>query len=108
MDRNAYMTYLETQLERLTSACMTVQGYGERMDQMSSQITSVEERIVNLTRLIKLLQTTSETQEQESQKIRDNFGLVNGRLCELDRRMADTERGQVLQRIVRRKVRGAT
>ena len=67
------MTYLETQLERMTTACMSVQGYNERMDQMTGQITSVEERIVNLTRMIKLLQTSADTHEQESAKLKEEL-----------------------------------
>jgi len=73
MDRNAYLTYLEAQLERVTAACLTTQGFGERIDQMAGQVTSVEERIVNLTRLLKLLQTSSESHDQDIQKIQADY-----------------------------------
>jgi hypothetical protein len=33
-DRNAYMSFLEVQLERVSSACLTVQGFSERMEQI--------------------------------------------------------------------------
>ena len=78
------MTYLEAQLERITSACLTVQGYNDRMDQMTGQITSVEERIVNLTRLIKLLQSSSESQEQDGQRAREDLRQALNRMAELE------------------------
>jgi len=60
MDRNAYITYLETQLERTASACLTVQNFTDRMNLMDNQIVSIEERIINLTRVIKMIQAGNE------------------------------------------------
>ena len=34
-DRNAYLSYLEVQLEKVTSACLTVQGFSSRIAQVS-------------------------------------------------------------------------
>jgi len=31
-DRNAYMTFLEVQLEKVSAACLTVQGFSERIE----------------------------------------------------------------------------
>ena len=36
-DREAYMAYLEQQLERVTASCKTVQSYNERLDQVRSE-----------------------------------------------------------------------
>jgi hypothetical protein len=33
-DRSAYLSFLEIQLERVSSACLTVQGFHERIDQV--------------------------------------------------------------------------
>lgn len=57
---------METQLERTATACLTVQNFTERMNQMADQIISVEERIVNLTRVIKLIQASDEVKQQEN------------------------------------------
>lgn len=65
-DRSAYIVYLETQLERTASACLTVQNFADRMNRMADQIVSVEERIVNLTRVIKLIQASDEAKQQEN------------------------------------------
>ena len=84
MDRNAYVTYLEAQLERVTSTCMTVQSFGERIDQLSGQVTSVEERIVNLTRLIKLLQSSNEAHEQDGVKMTEGIKELKMRVDSMD------------------------
>lgn len=54
------MTFLEVQLERVTQSCLTVQGFSERIEQIQSQMTTQEEKLVNTTRLVKLLQSYSD------------------------------------------------
>ena len=46
-DRNAYISFLEGQLERVTSSCMSVQLLSERIEQMQSQISSLEDRLLS-------------------------------------------------------------
>ena len=48
----------------------------EKLNQVTSQMANMEGRIVNLTRLMKLLQTNSELYEQELQKISTNINEV--------------------------------
>ena len=71
-DRNEYIKRLEIQLNKSGPCRLLAQGFKERIDQISGQIISVEERNVNLTRLIKLLQENDEFQEQELTKLKDN------------------------------------
>jgi hypothetical protein len=59
-DRSAYMSFLEVQLERVSSACLTVQGFAERIEQISNQMGTQEEKVVNISRLVKLLQSYSD------------------------------------------------
>lgn len=63
------MTQLESQLEAASSAGKTVQSLGEKVEHIAAQMASMEERMVNLTRLIKLLQNNGELYEQELQKM---------------------------------------
>ena len=69
MDKNVYINQLEDRLEQAAAGCMEVQGFTQRMDLLSGQVGSVEERIVSLTRLIKLLQTNDESHEQDMTKL---------------------------------------
>ena len=61
-DRAAYLSYLEVQLERVSAACLVSQGFSERIEQQQSQIYGVEEKIVNLAKMIRL---TKAFQEEE-------------------------------------------
>merc|ERR1711969_224509 len=61
-DRAAYISYLEVQLERVSAACMTAQGFSDRIEQQQAQLTTAEEKIVNSTRLVKLAMSYIEQQ----------------------------------------------
>lgn len=50
-DRGAYMSFLEVQLERVSSACLTTQGFDERLHQLSALASSAEERIASLAKV---------------------------------------------------------
>ena len=65
------MTFLEVQLEKVSSACLTVQGFSERIEQVQGQQTVQEEKIVNISRLVKLLQSYSDAQEEDSQNLKN-------------------------------------
>ena len=43
-DRNAYINFLEVQLERVSSACFAVQSYEERFNDMQGLIVALDER----------------------------------------------------------------
>jgi hypothetical protein len=64
------MTFLEVQLERITSACMTVQGYADRIEQIQSQVNNNDEKLINITKLLKLQQKSTDTQEEELSKLK--------------------------------------
>ena len=42
---------LEVQLERVSSSCMTVQAYSERIEAMQTQMNTMEEKILNCGRI---------------------------------------------------------
>jgi hypothetical protein len=69
-DRGAYLNYLEVNLERLSSACMTVQAYESRFGDMQGLIAALEARCANTTKLVSLTkQCTEEVREEADQKI---------------------------------------
>ena len=52
-DRSAYLGFLEVQLERVSTACLTAQGLDARMGEMAEHSLAQEERIANLTKVNK-------------------------------------------------------
>ncbi|TNV83667.1 hypothetical protein FGO68_gene9216 [Halteria grandinella] len=82
-DRNAYMSFLEVQLERATAASMQVQGFGEDLKQVQGNLKSQEEKIVNISRLVKLLQSYSDAQEEDSQNIKGQMKSLHARIDEV-------------------------
>lgn len=55
-DRGAYLNYLEVQLERVSTACLSVQAYDERFNDMQSLIVSLDSKIYNLNNMLTLSQ----------------------------------------------------
>eukprot|EP00741_Cyanophora_paradoxa_P009418 tig00000144_g9122.t1 len=64
-DRNVYITHLETQLERVTSACLVVQSFGDRMQQVESYHSLYEQKMQQLSSAIKLNQDYAESIEDQ-------------------------------------------
>ena len=87
-----YVTYLELQLDRITTACSATQKYGERIDIVSGQVTSMEEKVANLTKVVKLIQSYTEGQEQEMQKLKDEMKIPHLKL--------QTDHEAIIRRIV--------
>ena len=44
-DRSTYIGYLESQLERVTSACLTVQSFDQRIETVASSARLLEEKV---------------------------------------------------------------
>jgi hypothetical protein len=44
-DRSAYILYLESQLERVTAACMTVHSFEERLEDAANHLQGLEEKV---------------------------------------------------------------
>ena len=65
-DRGAYVNYLEVQLERVSSACLGVQAYEDRFNDMQNLIASLEQRCSTSTKLLSIVQQCCE-------EIRDEF-----------------------------------
>jgi hypothetical protein len=69
-DKQAYISFLEVQLERVTQSVLTTQGFSDRIESIQSQLNSSDEKIINLTRLIKLQQSYAESQEEEINQLK--------------------------------------
>ena len=82
-DKNAYMSFLEVQLERVSASCLQIQGLTETIHQVQSQLHQQEEKTVNISRLVKLLQSYSDAQEEDSQNIKNQLKTFHQRLDEV-------------------------
>ncbi len=66
-DRTAYVNFLEVQLERVSNACLTVQGYDQKFADLTNLIVNLEQRCNGTTKLVSLAQQCSEEIRTENQ-----------------------------------------
>ncbi|CAD7953451.1 unnamed protein product [Amoebophrya sp. A25] len=76
-DRAAYLNFLEVQLERVSSSCLTVQGFSERIEQVQTQVNGMEEKVLNCGRLIKLMQQYNEEVNRVAENIKVRVNEMN-------------------------------
>ena len=72
-DRTAYLSFLESQLERVSAACLSVQGLQEAHSSTSEEVEGALEKVVNLTRVVRLTQELQEQTEQDFSKAKDQL-----------------------------------
>ena len=75
------MTFLEVQLERVTQACNNALSFQDKVEGLQAQTNAQEEKMQNVSRLVKLLQSFSEAQEEDLQTLKHRVQLV-GQRCE--------------------------
>lgn len=71
-----YASFLEVQLDRVAAACETAQRQARRVDVVSDQLTGLDAKIADLTKLVKLMQKCTENQEQEGGKLREQMDCL--------------------------------
>lgn len=54
-DKNAYLTFLEIQLEKISQSWLSMQSNNDLIKSLNSKVNLQEEKIVNISRLVKLL-----------------------------------------------------
>jgi hypothetical protein len=67
-DRTSYIAYLESSLERVSAACLTVQSFDERLEQAVGCIRGLEEKLLNMARLVRCTQQFAEAQEAQQRE----------------------------------------
>ena len=53
-DRSAYLTFLESQLERVSATCLTVVGFQSRLESLQGQVVGLEAAQANNSRRIEI------------------------------------------------------
>ena len=61
-DRSAYVSFLEVQLERVASACLTTEGFDGRIAQLLEKTARVDEKVVHMSRAFKMMHAYGEEQ----------------------------------------------
>ena len=98
-DRSSYVNFLEVQLERVSAACMNVNSYDQRFNDMQNLIVALEERCANTTKLVSLAQKCTEEvrgeMDSKLDSLIDNIGEENKKLKEaltvVGTRLSDAE-----------------
>ena len=62
-DRGAYINFLEVQLERVSAACLGVQAYDQRLNDMQGLLVALEQKCGQTTRLLALSQQCIEVRQ---------------------------------------------
>ena len=92
-DKSAYITYLEVQLDKVTQSVLLTQTFSERLDNIQFQFQSSEEKISQLTKLIKLQQTYAEKQEEDLSSFKTSVdSLLDSKLSQVLCTMQSLER----------------
>lgn len=76
LDRQAYTADLELQLQRASNALNVANTRGERTEMLQAQLNTIEDKVINITRLCKLQQSCSEAQEQEIIKLANEISAL--------------------------------
>ena len=82
-DRSVYLSFLESQLERVSASCLTVVGFKDRMLDVESQTADMDERLAYGLRRLKLHLPNFEEQEEKSmqlQQLQETVQLLSSRL----------------------------
>ena len=87
-DRSSYMAFLEVELERVSAACMTVQGYKEQLSTLDTNHHELEDKLKRYSRALKLSSTMMERRDHETNHKFDN---LESRLHSMERKQSSLE-----------------
>lgn len=86
-DKQAYISFLEVQLDRAAQSAASVQGFGGRLDDFQSQLGMFEEKLLNLTRLLKAEHDVVELQEEGLEEVKKHVNMLSSATEGMDRRV---------------------
>uniref|UniRef100_H3H540 Uncharacterized protein n=1 Tax=Phytophthora ramorum TaxID=164328 RepID=H3H540_PHYRM len=66
-DRNAYISFLEVQLERVSAACLTTQTFERRLSELESTQLANDQKVGSLSKVFRLNQEYVEQTTQQTQ-----------------------------------------
>jgi len=98
-DPDAYLAFLETQLERVSAACMSVAKYDGRFNDMQALVVQLESRCSSNNKLIEIAQQTTLQMHKElttsinttSTRFETHFTKCDARLESAEKRLEESE-----------------
>jgi predicted nucleic acid-binding Zn-ribbon protein len=89
-DTSTYLTFLETQLERVSAACTSMKGLTTTIEQQQYETAALEKKLLSVTELVTLAQSFSEEQAKQQQRElaeqRAVIETMSSRLAEFERK----------------------
>jgi hypothetical protein len=76
-DRNAYISFLEVQLERVSAACLSAQTFEKRLAELEASQVANEQKISSLSKVFRLNQ---EYMEQTAEQSRSELGAFASKM----------------------------
>jgi len=77
------MTFLELQLERISQSVANQQTNTTQILTLTKSLSVQEEKIVNISRLVKLLQSYSDAQEEDNSNLKAKVARLEDRVDKL-------------------------
>jgi hypothetical protein len=77
------MTFLELQLERISQSVANQQTNTTQISTLTKSLSVQEEKIVNISRLVKLLQSYSDAQEEDNSNLKAKVARLEDRVDKL-------------------------
>lgn len=65
-EKETYTQFLEVQLDRISHSLIQLDTFNERLENASLQIVDIEDKVNNSNKLVKLLQSFAESQEEDN------------------------------------------
>eukprot|EP00953_Heterococcus_sp_UTEX-ZZ885_P031216 16401-Heterococcus_DN1.PRE.2 len=88
-DTSTYMTFLETQLQRVSAACTSMKGLTTTIEQQQHETAALEQKLLSVTELVTLAQSFSEEQaKQQQRELAEQRAVIesmSSKLAELER-----------------------
>ncbi|EKX51283.1 hypothetical protein GUITHDRAFT_103200 [Guillardia theta CCMP2712] len=82
VDRAAYMSFLETQLERVTASCKTVEAYNCRLNTIQDSLAHLDSKVSNNTKLISIAHSFAEQVDDEMKRFKNVYNNKFDRMSE--------------------------
>jgi hypothetical protein len=96
-DRAAYVNFLEVQLERVSTACLTVQSYDDKFTDMQNLFVNLEARCNTTTKLISLAQQCSEEFRAENITLVDKLKAEHAEERNINMKLFDKMSARIAQ-----------
>lgn len=76
-DKETYISFLETQLEKVSNIIIATKTFDERLENALNKMEKYDEKMGTVMKLVKMLQNCADSQEEENNNLRDKIQSLN-------------------------------